>query len=116
MMIERVNSELKKQIQLIISDMHDPRIAGELLSVTDVSTTADLKYATVFVAVGENADCAAVLKTLQSAAGFMRNRLKELVLLRVIPELRFKEDESAKYGRKIDDILNGLKINPKDGD
>lgn len=116
MMLERVNSELRKQIQLIISDMHDPRIGGEGVRVSGVETTADLKYATVYVLIAEKERKKEILNTLQNAGGFIRKELKTRVLLRVIPELKFKADESQEYGSKIDAILDTIKKKENDED
>ena len=50
--IERGNSQLKKKLSEIISyDLSDPRILENMVTVTKVSLSSDLKYAKVFVSV-----------------------------------------------------------------
>ena len=48
--IERVNSELLKQISYVIDyELKDPRISVGMISITRVKTTPDLKYAKVYL-------------------------------------------------------------------
>ena len=50
MKIERVNSELAKQIAYVINnELKDPRITVNMITVTKVKTTPDLKYAKVYL-------------------------------------------------------------------
>jgi ribosome-binding factor A len=74
----------------------------------DVEVTTDLSYATVFVAMGEAEDPEDVLEGLKAAAGFMRRRLGELIQLRHIPELRFRQDETLEKGFRMDSLLRQL--------
>ncbi|HRR89436.1 MAG TPA: 30S ribosome-binding factor RbfA [Eubacteriales bacterium] len=107
-MLERVDSELIKQIALIVSRMKDPRVAGNV-TVTAVKTTADLKFAKVYTAISSGAVKSEVLGALNSAAGFIMKELNSAVTLRRIPKLSFISDESMEYGAKIDKIIKSLK-------
>ncbi|MDR3293180.1 MAG: 30S ribosome-binding factor RbfA [Clostridiales bacterium] len=108
MNIDRVNSELKRQIAVIIGndEIKDPRMNG-FVSVTEVLTAKDLGSATVYVSV-LNGDIKEVLSALKSAAGYIRNLVKDKVKLRNMPELRFAADNSIEYGLKMDKIIDNV--------
>ena len=113
--IERVNSELQKQIAAVIAhDLKDPRLGSGIVSVTKVSTTPDLKFAKVYLSVYAKTEeeRLAALETARRSKNFIRNRLKELVQIRQLPDLDFKLDTSVDYGMKIDGILRTIDIPP----
>lgn len=106
MNIERVNSELAKHISsLILFKLKDPRIHGTL-TVTGVETTRDLKFAKVYVSYyGDEAQKEETFEGLNSSANFIRNELKDLVRIRLMPKLTFLPDDSADYARKMDKLI-----------
>lgn len=110
MNIDRVNSELAKQIGYVINNkLNDPRISG-MLTVTEVDTTRDLKYATVYVSYyGDEAKKEETFNTLNHSANFIRNEVKELVRIRLMPKLTFKPDNSLSYAEKMDKLINKAK-------
>lgn len=115
--IERVNSELQRQIAAVIShDLKDPRLGSGIVSVTKVSTTPDLKFAKVYVSVysASEDERAGAIETLKRSRTFIRNRLKELVEIRLLPELNFVLDTSVDYGMHIDSILKTIDIPAED--
>lgn len=114
--IDRINSELQRRITEIISrDIKDPRIGGGLVGVTKVQTTPDLKYAKVYLSVysTNEEDRKAAFDTVVRSRVYIRNKLKELMQIRLIPELNFCMDNSCEYGAKIEKILLTIDI-PKE--
>lgn len=117
--LERVNSELQRQISKIIStDIKDPRVQNGIISVTKVKTTPDLKYAKVYLSVYADSDekKKEAFGTVVRSRGFIRNMLKDAVQMRLIPELNFVIDDSCEYGLKIDKILSEMVIPPAEED
>lgn len=115
--LERVNSELQRQISKIIStDIKDPRVQNGIISVTKVKTTPDLKYAKVYLSIyADNEDKKKeAFDTVVRSRVFIRNMLKDAVQMRLIPELNFVIDDSCEYGIKIDKILSEITIPPAD--
>jgi len=108
--IDRVNSELAKQIGIVIDrKIKDPRVEG-LLTVTAVRTTPDLKYAKVFVSYyGDDAKRESTFKALNNCANFVRNELKSMVKLRLIPSLTFIYDDSALYASEMSKLIDKAK-------
>ncbi len=115
--LERVNSELQRQISKIIAtDIKDPRVQNGIISVTKVKTTPDLKYAKVYISVYADSDekKKEAFDTVVRSRVFIRNMLKDAVQMRLIPELNFIIDDSLDYGMKIDKILSEMVIPPED--
>ena len=100
--IERVNQLIRQEIsELLRREIKDPRLSG-LVSITQVETSADLKYTKVFVSClcsGEERQ--EILSTLVTASGFLHNELTKRLKLRHIPELDFRWDHSIEKGGYI---------------
>ena len=100
----RINEELQRALSELIRTVKDPRVHG-LLSITAVDTTADLKYAKVYVSSLDQSDMKEVLKGLKSASGFLRRELGHALQLRYTPELQFIGDDSIQHGAHILEVL-----------
>ena len=74
--LARISGEIKKEISNIIqNDLKDPRLS-QLISVTDVNVTKDLRYAKVRISVmGSEEDKNNSIEGLKSAAGFIRREI-----------------------------------------
>lgn len=114
--LNRIDEELKKELSNIINyDLKNPKVTG-LISVTDVKTTPDLRFARVYVSILNAKNTKASLAALKKSAGFVRTEIAKRVNLRTTPEFVFILDESMEYGAKIDTILNDIMkdVKPKD--
>ena len=107
--IERLNSLIRQEIsQLLQRQVKDPRL-GNFITVTEVSTTADLKYAKVFVShLGSEKEKQETLSVLASASGFFRRELARRLKLRYTPELSFQWDNSIERGDRLLQLIDGI--------
>ncbi len=104
MKIERVNTDLKREISLILAnEVEDKNI--DFVTLTDVETTNDLSLAKVYVTVLNDEKKDEIMQSLLKAKGFIRSQLFSRVKLRKIPDLRFLYDESVGHGIKIEKII-----------
>jgi len=110
---ERVEEAIKKEVSTIIHDeLKDPRIG--FVTITRVELSKDLRNAKIFYSVlGKDEDYKKTKLALDSALGFIRSLVASRINLRFAAELMFKEDRSAEYSVKIQELLN--KIKEKDG-
>ncbi|MGD9569711.1 MAG: 30S ribosome-binding factor RbfA [Sedimentibacter sp.] len=100
----RLSGEMRRVISEIIrNEVKDPRIS-ELLSVTDVHVTEDLKFAKVYISV--YGDIEESLKALKSAGGFIRREVGKRIKMRITPELIFEKDESIEKGIYMSSLIN----------
>ena len=102
--IGRINEEIQRELSALIRTVKDPRVHG-LVSLTAVDTTADLRYAKIYVSVLDKSDVKEVVKGLKSAAGYLRRELGAALKLRYTPELLFVEDDSIGKGAHILSLL-----------
>ena len=97
--IERLNSLFRQEIsELLRRQVKDPRLS-HLITITDVSTSPDLRHAKVFISrIGNEEERKETLSVLVAASGFFRNALAKRLKLRYIPELSFQQDDSIERG------------------
>ena len=107
MNIERINSELLKQLSLIFRyELNDPRIHG-MLTVMEVKTSDDLTHARVYVSYfGDKSLENETFDALEGCTGHMRNHLKQRVKMRTVPYLRIIRDESIESAKQITDLID----------
>lgn len=108
--IGRLNEEIKKELSILIrKQIKDPRIS-EFVSITQVQTTNDLRYAKIFISVfGNKEQQSETLSGLKSASGYLRREIGKNIRLRYTPELLFEIDYSIEHGMHINEILKNLK-------
>ena len=109
----RINGEVQKVLADIIrGEIKDPRI-NPLTSVVAVEVAPDLKSAKAYISVlGDEASAKDTLAGLNSAKGFIKNRLAKTINLRNTPDITFVMDQSIAYGvemsRKIAEVTQGI--------
>ena len=107
--IERVSSLMRHEISgLLQRQVKDPRLSN-FVAVTEVSLSADLKYARVFVScMGSEEEKKAMLEGLGAAANFLRSQLTKRLRLRRIPELSFEWDDSIERGDHLLQLMDKI--------
>ena len=105
--IGRINEEIQRELSALIRTLKDPRVRG-LVSITAVDTTADLRYAKVYVSVLDRRDVGEVVQGLKSAGGYLRRELGRALSLRYTPELVFERDDSIDKGAHILEVLRDI--------
>ncbi|MDH5680533.1 MAG: 30S ribosome-binding factor RbfA [Spirochaetota bacterium] len=112
---KRTGSLLKQEVsQIIHREIKDPRVTG-LITVTDVIVSRDLRNATIYVSIlGDTQAHKSSMEGLKSSIGFIKRRLGEILSLKFIPDIRFKEDHSLQEGselyRKLNQLEAGLEL------
>ena len=113
--LERVNSEIQKEVALIINnELRDPQITS-MIGVSEVDVAPDLANAKVYLSV-YGGDAQDTLNRVKGAGSFICGRLAKKIRLRIIPRLDFYLDNSQVYGQKIDELLSNITYttNPDD--
>lgn len=109
----RFSEVIMRELALMIQrEVSDPRV--DMVTISDVDVTADLKYAKVYVTrfngFESEQDIEECLEGLNSAAGYLRRGLAGRVKLRNIPELQFVYDKTLENGFRMDELI--AKANP----
>jgi len=106
---DRLNSLLKEVISEVIKrDVRNPHVT-ELVTVTRVQISKDLRYAKVFISViGTEQEKAETMDALRSAAGFIAVNAAQKVVMRYFPELTFKLDDSVDKHMRVEELLGKI--------
>jgi ribosome-binding factor A len=106
---DRLNSLLKEVISEVIHrDVRNPHLP-ELVTVTHVNVTPDLRFAKVYISViGTPADKQKAIMALQSAAGFIATNASKKMVIRYFPDLTFTLDDSVEQHMRIESLLTEI--------
>lgn len=104
----RVSEEFREILAEEIPRLKDPRIG--FVTVLGVSVTPDLRHARVsYTSMGDERERRATAAALRSARGHLRRVIGSQVRLKVLPDLEFEEDETARTAERIEELLRGLR-------
>ena len=105
---ERLGEALREEIAEVVGfELDDPRV--EMVTVTDVNVSEDLRDAKVYVLVGGTEDeVAKALRALQHAASFVRQQVAMNLSLRFAPHLHFVRDSAEENASRVSEILSDL--------
>ena len=104
--IGRINEETQRELSALIRQLKDPRVnTAGMVSVTRVDTTADLRYAKIYISVLENDKRDGLMAALKNAKGYIRRALGKRMIIRHTPELIFVSDKNIEYGVHIAKVL-----------
>lgn len=113
--LQRTNDDIQFVLSRLLPKVKDPRVQqGDLISVTRVDTTGDLRYAKVFLSVLGEVNEKDFKKGLKSAAPWLRHELGSALNLRYTPELIFELDRSIEQGAYINSLIAKLDIPKED--
>ena len=104
--IARLNEQLKRELSdMIRVQVRDPWVGP--VTVTAVDTAGDIGSAKIYVRIiGDEGQVAESVAGLEAAAVFLRHQLGQVLRLRKVPELRFREDRSLDHAQRIEQILS----------
>src|SRR5688572_33149084 len=107
---ERLAEALKVDIAEVVGfEMDDPRL--EMVTVTDVEVSADLRDAKVYVLIrGDQDEIDKALRTLRHAATYVRQQVAMNLDLRHAPHIRFVRDSAEENASRVSEILVDLEI------
>jgi len=91
----------------ILADLKDPRIAG--VTVTRVEVSPDMRNAKVYVSVmGDDKAQQLCLHGLQSAAGYLQQKVAKRIDTRYTPRIAFELDMGVKKSIAIARLLENV--------
>lgn len=105
--MRRVNESVREVVSESLVELDDPRI--QLVTVTAVETSPDLRHATVFVSVlGSERRVAEALRGLAAAHGVLQARVGRELRLKRTPQLAFEYDPSVERGVRMTKLIDEL--------
>ncbi len=108
----RVGEQVRHVLSEILArgDVHDETLTENMVSVTEVRMSPDLRHATVFVKPLLGKDEEAVLKALRTNTAYLQREVATRVKMKYAARLKFLADESFDEGGHIDALLRTPKI------
>ena len=104
----KVNELIRQELGKIINEeMEFP--AGVLVTITEVKTSSDLKYAKVLVSVMPLVEADQAIRRLNNYGRHLQQALNDKVTFRFVPKLSFVFDDSEERAADIDQLLDNLK-------
>lgn len=102
---EMVASSLQRAISKIVqNEIKDPRLG--MVTITTVKVSRDLKNATVYAsALGNENEVKTSMKTLKKSLGFIKNRIKNYMKIRYIPDINIVLDDTARNAQRMETII-----------
>ena len=111
--MEKVNEEIKRSVMKIIQqELDDPRL--DMVSITRVVTTSDLKESRVYFSVLKEENIAWAQESLNKTAGFIRKLLGKMIRIKILPDLKFYFDEGLRYSDHIFQKIEQVKRDEED--
>ena len=91
---------------MIGAELDDPAL--ELLDVTNVVVSRDLRVAKVYIHQDSDIQRSVVLARLKKAAPFLRRQLAQNLTFRAVPELLFYYDDTPDQAARVDELLQSI--------
>jgi ribosome-binding factor A len=103
--MRRVDEAIRQVIgDVLAGEVKDPRVG--FVTVTDVTTSADLSHARVYVSVlGDAAQREQSLAGLRSAHGFLQQHIARELALKRTPTLEFSYDDTTDRALRLEQLL-----------
>ncbi len=104
--IERLkNVILRKASQVILYELHDPRLG--FVTLTKVDLSDDLRHAILYYSVmGPDADKSKTEHGLEAARGYVQKEIAGALKTRVAPQIQFRYDESIEGSLRISRLID----------
>jgi ribosome-binding factor A len=105
---ERLAETLREEIAEVVGfELDDPRV--EMVTVTEVKVTDDLRDAKVYVLIeGTEDEVNGALKALHNASTFVRQQVAMNLSMRFAPHLHFVRDTAEENASRVSSILTDL--------
>lgn len=114
--MNRINSELQKEIYNAIKKVLGEKYKGALISVQRVNVTEDLLECKVYISVftiNEQYSVDLIFDDIKFYAKEIREHVAHNIRLRYMPKLIFLKDQGEENAAKVGDILNEIKKQEK---
>ena len=103
----RVGEMIKQSLSMIFlrNEAKIPDLETNNITVTEVRMSQDLKIAKAYVLPlgGKNADI--TVEKLKEYSFLIRKNLSKKVIVKFLPKLLFRKDESFEYAEKIENLI-----------
>ena len=103
----RVGEMIKQSLCTIFmrNEAKVPKLETNTITVTEVQMSQDLKIAKACVLPLGGKDTEVTIKILKEYSFLIRKVLSQKVIMKFLPKLLFRKDESFEYAEKIENLI-----------
>ena len=103
----RVGEMIKQSLSMIFikNEAKVPNLETNMITVTEVKMSQDLKIAKAYVMTLGGKDTDETIEILKKYSFLIRKILSKKVFIKFLPKLLFKKDESFEYAEKIESLI-----------
>jgi len=103
----RVGEMIKQSLSMIFikNEAKVPDLETNVITVTEVKMSQDLKIAKVYAMPLGGKDVDYVIDKLKENSFLIRKILSKKVFMKFLPKLLFRKDESFEYAEKIENLI-----------
>jgi ribosome-binding factor A len=103
----RVGEMIKQSLGMIFArnEAKVPNLETNTVTVTEVKMSQDLKIAKAYVLPLGGKDTEKVIKKLREYSFLIRKILSQKVVMKFLPKLLFRKDDSFEYAEKIENLI-----------
>ena len=103
----RVGELIKQALSMIFlrEETKIPDLDTKSITVTEVRMSPDLKIAKVYVLPLGGKDAEETINVLKEYSFLIRKILSQKVVMKFLPKLLFRKDESFEYAEKIENLI-----------
>ncbi len=103
----RVGEMIKQSLSMIFlrNEAKVPNLETNTITVTEVRMSQDLKIAKAYVLPLGGKDADEVIEKLKEYSFLVRKILSKKIIVKFLPKLLFRKDESFEYAEKIENLI-----------
>ena len=103
----RVGEMIKQSLSMIFmrNESKVPNLETNTITVTEVRMSQDLKIAKAYVLPLGGKDADEVIRVLKEYSFIIRKILSQKVIMKFLPKILFRKDESFEYAEKIENLI-----------
>tara|TARA_Y100000994_G_scaffold129441_1_gene106115 strand:- start:134 stop:502 length:369 start_codon:yes stop_codon:yes gene_type:complete len=103
----RVGEMIKQSLSMIFlrNEAKVPNLETNTITVTEVRMSQDLKIAKAYVLPLGGKDADEVIDKLKEYSFLVRKILSKKIMVKFLPKLLFRKDESFEYAEKIENLI-----------
>lgn len=112
----RMSEDIRRIVSAKMRELKDPRLKGGMtLTVVRCDVANDGSFAKIYISSLEGFEASKeAVKGLESAKGFIKREISNVLKLRKCPELKFIADNSAEHSVAINKILKDISQKTED--
>ena len=103
----RVGEMIKQSLSMIFirNEAKLPNLETNTITVTEVKMSQDLKIAKAYVLPLGGKDADIVIEKLKEYSFLIRKILSQKIVVKFLPKILFRKDESFEYAEKIENLI-----------